>query len=211
METLPNTDEQSSIESLQFASDLFSPTGSSGTSAKEREESYLLIGKSLMSLEASFLRVGIPWIPPSKRQRSLERCQSGDLFECVRLHLVNVNTQVIEMYIDDLESERETSTSNCRLGIDSLNSFERYSWIVIICGVIFSSLFISMHYMGISVFIMCLVSLITGYIIGSAGGLVSSEKNRRASFAWVLDQEVLRRKGGQFKNGSPLTLTSAQT
>lgn len=200
-----------------FASEV-SPTGSSrpGPSATrqvppELKSAYSQVGRVLLTAETSSPGIGVPWVPPTKRTRTLQAEYYDPLKDFIRSSLSNVSTNALESYADDLAELPVDEPSAQYLAIDGLSAFERAALPLLLFVTSFSGLLISAIWakataqfaLGISIGISALIAAVCGY--------VCSERCRRSTFHWLLVEEIMRRKGLDEQGGTQIPVYALPT
>ena len=158
-------------------------------------ESYQEIGKMLRVCEAANTGIGIPWVPPTARALALRTGYFSPLRDFVRSSLVGVPTATLESYAEDIQELEPNEESARLLGIAGLALFERYALCVLLFAVSFSMFVVSAIWvhaggrfaMSFGLGVAVLVTIVSAY--------VCSERSRRATFHWLIVEELLRRKG----------------
>lgn len=176
---------------------------------------YHAIGDALLACEAVSWKVGIPWLPPTKRVRSLRRHpewrEAKTLDDYLRCKLVGVKTEIIESYCEDLESLGTGAETSKALGIYLASGFERYLLADTTTSVtLFAAYFFFRWLLGRAIFSF-VPALICCGLIGLVGTTISSEAYRRTSFYSLLLRELARRRGDIAGPSKTLKLYSAES
>lgn len=172
---------------------------------------YREIGDALLIAESSFLAVGVPWLFPtnSVRQKRAKNSLADDAAtpaEFFKVMLVSVPTNSLESYLEDLTALPLNRHGAKALGIDGVTLLERSA-------------------LPIAAFVCCFLLVYLGSIVSklenhvaygfaAVGGAMSAlltisssfERNRRRSFYWHLNEELMRRHG--VVNASPSSVIS---
>ncbi len=156
---------------------------------------YEVIGQTLLICEASSWRVGIPWLPPTDNVVKYRKSLSEPLESFVQCSLVTVTTDALECYCDDLESTDLDDAKKSRLFLRTPPALERYALggmvFVGLLALCFGLCFLARLSIGTG-FGLAVVAALLPAIVAAA---CSSENSRISSFLWLLDQEILRRRG----------------
>lgn len=173
----------------------FGTKGTATPAGGRNAEHYKQIGDALMRCEIASFRIGIPWLPPTSRIRQLQKPLYGSPADFIRIELSNVSTSCLESYAEDLATLPFDSAASRTLRIAVTSIFERY----------FAMALIGLITMGgaAASFLAIPATFVPGLVSSAALGATamgfayyqSTEKYRRMSFAWLLSQEILRRKG----------------
>lgn len=153
-------------------------------------EQYKQIGKVLGIGEASSFKIGVPLLAPTRQVRSRRQRIDCSLEYFLRYNLVGVNTESLNLYIEELEGEASYEA----LFIPVITASERWA-----CPVIM---------------ILCSLVIVLGISFASPTGLIwegglslilsaafltavffSSDFYRRLSFVLLLKKEARRRAG----------------
>ncbi len=176
-------------------------------------QQYQAIGKILMTAECSHFSVGIPWLPPSSRVRSLKTRLEEPLSEYLRYGLVGVSTKTLESYCDDLEG----SVLGCEdlrdrsLFIDTLTWSERYGFTQLVVLSLFSVCLLGLIFLGFAIGAAVLMATLTAAVGGYGALTCSQEPARRQSLHAALYHEVLRRQGLDDTKGNGIRLVSVKS
>ena len=156
---------------------------------------YRQIAETLLIAEAASGRVGIAWLPPTKRVRILRNKFEEPLSEFVRYNLVTVNSKTIEAYCDDLENCPEDEHSDCKLGIELKSPIERFALPTVLGVFGFFAPLITLVVVHGNAFAAVLISMISAGLSVITGLALSCNAHRWATFHWVLYRELQRRRG----------------
>jgi hypothetical protein len=163
-------------------------------SAQRSSDAYAPIGLALSRAEASFWKVGMPWLPPSGRVCKLRSKRYSSPEELLRYELVGVSTPSLITYCEDLE--RSFTQRLEHFSIAKPSQLERWSlallgsilfgagaWLVTVATAAEKTLypFVGALLAALSCAVLC-VSL-------------SSDSYRRESFLAILRREIARRSG----------------
>ena len=167
----------------------------SGVSSGAWAEHFRNIGRALAVAEAGDLEAGIPWLPPTRRVQALRReYRSESLEQWIRLSLVGVPTNIVIIYVEELEKAKAGSDL-ASLGVPHPSFGERYAFAGLaaaaavaagVCGAVLTGQYNWFAWVGTALAVLA---------AAGAGGVLGSDGCRRASFAAVLQQEIRRRKG----------------
>ena len=174
-------------------------------------EHYRQIGQLLNICEAGNWTVGVPGVGPTKRTRQLAGAYDGPLDEFIKMSLVEVSTNVLELYCDDLESIPPSSDVSSSLYIRQLSFLERFAFAALLTIVVgaFSYWagggfeFTPAHTWFFSLGIAGAVCLL---LIA-----LCLEPQRRYSFHALLCREIMRRKGLDQPNSGGLRIMPVGT
>lgn len=162
--------------------------------------SYREIGETLLAAEALFLAVGVPWLLPTAAVRERVR-RSGFSDQVItpseffKVTLANVPTPALESYLEDLAALPLNDHGAKALGIDGVRAAERCALPIIVFVGCFS-----LVYFGS---IVSRLESSVAYGFSGVGAAMSAlltlpsclERNRRRSFQWNLNEELMRRHG----------------
>lgn len=175
-------------------------------------QQYQTIGHALMCAECSYVSVGIPWLPPSRRVASKKMQHEEAPLEYLRYCLVGVSTKTLESYCDDLES----SVLGCEdlrdrsLYIDSLSFFERYCFSVTSFLLLFFVCLLGLVFLGFVTPAAVVMAFLTAAVGGFGALTYSQESARRSSLYRLVYHELLRRQGLDDTNGNGIRLVSVK-
>lgn len=181
--------------------------GSSSTGKRvpaEWADAYAQIGRMLLIAEAATTSIGIPWVPPTRRTRALASEFSEPLKDFVRTSLVTVNTAALESYAEDLEGLPQDENAARHLHIGGLSGFERYMLNVVLFAGCFGLFFLSALWVRASIGVAIGLSLVTAFLVTMVSSYVCSEENRRATFHWLVFEELMRRRGMDQSEATPI-------
>jgi hypothetical protein len=174
-------------------------------------EHYRLIGEILSICEAGSLIVGVPWLPPSSATQELAEKFESPLADFVKLSLVTVNTNTLELYCDDLESCVSSSATADSLFIRSLPMLERHSFCVLFSVFAGCLSYWSSVSFGLGFATSLLISLSVATAFFAVLVTFCSESHRLYSFHCLLEHELMRRKGLDQPNSRPLGILPVET
>ena len=157
---------------------------------------YRVIGSTLTACEASFWKVGIPWLPYTAKQISLRKKPEGESVDTfIRLNLVSVPSDSLSCYLEDLESLPISSKSSSTLSIRRPSLSERAPFFA---ASIFSCLALAaiLHFYLLQSFVApTLLALVAGWLGLTIALTTCSDPFRRFSFYRALSSELARRSG----------------
>lgn len=156
---------------------------------------YRQIGETLLICEAASYRVGVAWLPPTKRVRILRNKFEKPLDEFVRYNLVTVNTKTLDAYCDDLENCPEDASTDSKLYIELRAPIERYALPAVLAVVAFLGTLSSLLVIHGSAISALLVAMIVSGLATITGVALSCDAHRWATFHWLLYRELQRRRG----------------
>jgi len=196
-----------SVRSEKFNPGKLNPHRKNNQKPNLKTNQYETIGTTLCIAEASIIKVGIPWLPPTKERRELIKQYHSPINDFIRVSLVCVSTKTLESYCDDLETFQKDNKSFEDLFIEEIKGIDRFA----------SSgfLFVALAFFTFSFCIM----LKTGYSAAVALSLLSAtpaallamfscnELQRRANFHSLLYKELLRRRGQDEGNTKGILLS----
>ena len=183
------------LENLAFSGRDDNMDQAMSASGSDIAQQYQLVGKTLLICEASAFRVGIPWLPPTRRVLRYRQNLGSPVEQYVRYSLVTVNTDTLESYLEDLDTLSSDPKRNHLLHLQSPTPFERYAFGILLFITFFISLFCSLASMSPNFTAALSIAGIFALLASLAGFVFSSETSRLTSFYWVLEEEVLRRRG----------------
>lgn len=166
---------------------------------------YQQIGMMLLCCETASVRVGIPWLPPSKRVTDLRKQVDGPVKMFVRYNLVTMPTATLQVYYEQLISAEKNSASSEILGITLSSAIERYS-----CAAVSFIFFFILVSLGLTnagsgtVLSLMMSSLVAGIAAFGTAFLFCDDHYRRFSFAKLLSGEIQRRRGNHSLLASPI-------
>ncbi len=179
--------------------DSLNPQSLRSTNESRFQELYQTIGKTLSNLEASTIKVGIPWLPPTKNVRAHHVEFDSSVDEYIRSELVGVSTHALESYAEDLETKatkpRNSKKERFNLHLYQPTFIERYALTGSVFIFCFILLFASLTVVTKSLSLAILVAPLISVAIGSILRTLSSEPIRLYSFHQLLLKEILRRRG----------------
>ena len=190
-------------------SEPFSPSGKHLNRTLDLDDTYQQIGLTLLSAEVSNFKVGLPWIlPVSRVQKLREQYADSELLEFVKTNLVDVKTNELRLFADDLESEEVSSRD---LKIELKSNLERYSFAGLVFVLVFLAVYALLYGFNYQPFFSLPFSLLAALPFAGLSALtLCSEAHRRATFYWLVQSELMRRSGvdpqGGNKNGLKLFL-----
>ena len=168
-------------------------------------EQYKSIGEALSICEISTIKVGVPWLPPSKapskavnkavnkESKEINKKFFYPLEDFIKASLSAVQTETLISYCEDLSSLG--SEDNDSLHIPNLKPHQRYYFCFVVIVVLFSSsTFISLL-LNSSISAALAVSVITAIPAGLLAIFPCLEIQRRVSFYILLSREISRRRG----------------
>jgi len=156
-------------------------------------EQYRTIGETLSICEISTIKIGTPWLPPSKESKELNKKFFSPLKDFIKASLSGVQTETLISYCEDLSSLG--SEDNESLHIPNLKLHQRYYFCFVVIVVLFSSsTFISLL-LNSSISAALAVSAITTIPAGLLAIFPCLEIQRRVSFYILLSREISRRRG----------------
>ncbi|MBP9839019.1 MAG: hypothetical protein KBC84_09955 [Proteobacteria bacterium] len=168
-------------------------------SSQEKEEklqtSYQEIGQTLLISEAFFFKVGIPWLPPTKKVREYKKKCYSPLDEFIKSNLVNISTNHLQSYAEDLQQLSLADENSTALRIDKVTFLERHALTIILFLSIIFFTFFSNEIQKEPSFVTFMLSLFVSVVAAAFSLYSSSENHRRANFHWIISKELLRRKG----------------
>lgn len=180
------------------------------SSKSDIEEQYRLIGNTLLVLEASSLRVGIPLLPPTewvrRRRTRLTECVEDE----IHYRLLSVQTAVLESYGEDLESLRQGEGDYARLYLVDPSRWERLFFSACLALLVFGSTLLCLLFLQANTVTMSLLSLSGASVALMIGSCLSSEATRLGSFHWLLLSEVERRRGNRNPNLTKIPVYSTK-
>ena len=156
-------------------------------------EHYRQIGMLFSTLEASTLRVGVLVPFPTAKIRSLFRPIKETVNDYLKVNLVNISTEVLESYLDDLKQLRLDEQSNTLLHLTNLSDWEKHGVLGILL-LILIVIFLFGHNLAIGLFGVGASAVILAALCLSKFG-PGSEQYRRNTFIYYLTREIMRRKG----------------
>ena len=167
-------------------------------------EHYKQIGSVFSTLEASTLRVGVLIPFPTSKIRSLFSPFQETVNDYLKVNLVNINTEILESYLDDLKQLRLDEESNNHLHLTNLSELERHGTFAIFLFIVLAFSLVLHNIPGLTVSGMGLGLSITMLVVLWLSKLgPGSEQFRRNTFIYYLDKEIMRRKG--VEKGQPLS------
>ena len=187
-----------------------SRTGEPVAAAREWTRAYPEIGHALLVAEASVTSVGIPWLPLTTRTKKLREELNQSLKDYIRTSLVTVSTSALESYTEDLETLPRDERSANTLHIGGLSLVERYALSILLFGACFTLFFVSALWVHAGLGIAVGLSLLTAALVAAVSSYVCSEESRRATFHWLIFEELMRRKGMDEPGMTPLSIYSIQ-
>ncbi len=171
----------------------------SGPPKKPRSEislqHYSTIGHCLSICEASSMRVGVPWVFPSRQVQALVREYTPPLDEFVQYSLSNVNTATIEAYREEMLSSSVSAEEDSVLGLAPLSFLERYACCVLAPAIVSgltaaASAWLEFNFhSNTAMFSGCALFAVLAMLY------FCDNRQRLKSFAIVLEREINRRKG----------------
>lgn len=174
--------------------------------SRDLTQAYPEIGHTLLVAEAAVPSIGIPWIPPSTRTKKLREELTEPLKDYIRITLVTVSTSALESYADDLETLPRDERSANTLHIGGLSLFERYALSLLLFGGCFLLFFLSSLWVHAGLGVAVGLSLLTAALVAAVSSYVCSEESRRATFHWLIFEELMRRKGMDEPELTPLSI-----
>ncbi len=172
---------------------------------------YQQIGEMLNISEAGSWRAGIPWLPPNEKVLKLSEHFSEPLEEFVKLSLAHINTNVIELYCEDLETEQSSVELHNCLFIRPISLAERFFFPVIVFIGGFFLAYGGFASAGFSSAGVWCFAFGTALAVSSMCTTLCLEPQRRFSFHNLLYRELLRRRGLDQPNSSRLGIIPAET
>lgn len=167
------------------------PNGGTGKQA----DHYAQIGQALLTSEAAFYNVGIPWLPPTARVSGLRRQCDQPLREFLRCSLVTVSTSSLESYLEDLESLPPGAESSAQLHIQITSPLERHLFAILTGLVTAVVAFFSLQTLPLSMASTCLATLVVTAVGLLVAEYLSIDLARRVTFEREILAELNRRKG----------------
>ena len=166
------------------------------------------IGEVLSACEAASLQVGIPWLSPTKKIRSLKSLVDDSIEEYRKINLVGVSTNNLELYINELTNNKKEI--NDKFHIQTPTNIERFGLCIIgaIFGIFCFSSFGS--FLKLASSIQVAISFLAG--IGFCATVIPlcSEEFRSKSFVEFIKKEIMRRKGKDRPNSTHLRLAPVE-
>ena len=169
------------------------PEPNSGSS--KQADHYAQIGQTLLTCEAVFYNVGIPWLPPTGRVSSLRRQCDQPLRDFVRCALVTVTTSSMESYLDDLESLPAGQESSEKLHIEITSPIERHLFAVLTGLVTASVALFSLQTLSLTPLVTSIATLCVTAVGVAVAEYLSIDLARRVTFEREILAELNRRKG----------------
>lgn len=178
----------------------------------KQKEQYPVVALTLLTLETVSLRIGIPWLFPTRRVRALRSSfysAREQIADYLRLSLVTVTTPVLESYLEDLEKLPDTQATEDALGIRLHSVWERFSFLLLL---MIGTAFVGIVSIPRLVSDLLTASVLLGSVMLLACALalsVAGTRARKASFVKVLCREIQRRRGLDSPGGGRLHLCSS--
>lgn len=169
-------------------------------------EQYRMIGHTLSVCEAATFRVGVPWLPPSDRQKELSNYYKGPLEEFIRTSLVSVSTETLDHYCEDLNSFAPELEQNESLHIPSLYPGERFFFCLVVFLILFTTSLALGLLLGSTKSATLTLSIITSIPAALLAAFPCMEIQRRSSFYYFLSKELNRRRGANSSGSSKAIL-----
>ena len=173
------------------------------------EAHYHLIGRTLSITEAACLHVGYPVFRNSLNS-SLAAKYNPPLSEFIRLSLIEVPTQTLQLYARELLNLPHSPESIKNLSLPFYSLFQRYllgSLALFVLGVFAAILFSKFSCSSfVQAFYMACVFFLAGIIQNHC-----SEKHRYISFHSLIRNEILRRLGLDHNKSTRIELLSADS
>ncbi len=172
----------------------------------KRSEHYQLIGKTLRICEVASFRIGIPWLPPTRSVLARRRAFNQSLSDFLRTSLVHVPTSTLESYCDDLQTWPVDDESGYSLSIAPVSPGERYALPVVVAAGFAFGVFILSLVEGARSTLSLVLATIFSASLCLFSAMLCSEGYRRASFSWLISNEILRRRGDDLGPTSKIPL-----
>lgn len=200
------------IDSFQESQEPKYPdSNSSWRIPEELKAHYQQVSKTLNQAEAFFFTVGVPCLPLSKKLRDLKLLCFSPLDDFIRTSLINVPTNALQSYTEDLQQIPLDSKNSEKLGIIKLSFLERYSLTIFLFASCFGLPLISQSWLNVASVFSLLVSLSLAILVSAISLYTCSETYRRSNFHWLLSKEILRRKGLDKPNSSGIPIYAIRT
>lgn len=179
--------------------------------AQKIGDHYAQIGQALMTCEAAFCSVGIPWLPPSRRVSALRQQCDQPLKEFLRCSLVTVSTSSLESYLDDLQSLPATEDSAHELSIAIDSPIERHAFSALTGVVTAAVALASLQTINLSLTGTVIAATALTAIGVAIAEFLSNDWARRVTFHRELLAELKRRKGSDRPSMTRLPLSPVGT
>ncbi len=145
--------------------------------------------------EAATTSIGIPWVPPTSRTKTLREDYYDPLKDFVRSTLVTIPTGALDAYAEDLEDLPHDEASAQYLHIGGLSSYERYALNIILFTGCFVLVFVAALWVRAGLGLAVGLSLFAAFLVTAVSSYVCSEESRRSTFHWLIFEELMRRRG----------------
>lgn len=175
---------------------------------QERETHFREIALALLGLEAISPRVGVPLLFPTRRVRTLQSRFQAPFWDFVRREFVTVPTGLLESFCEDLENTPPTAESDRKLCIDLPSVVERWSFCAV-ATLLLATIFTvgGMYLFHPPRIEVGLCGALLAFLLSYS---LSSRRSRRASFCWILEHEIRRRRGLDRDGGERIGISSVQ-
>ena len=188
---------------LQFIKSIFTKNkftiNNFQTAKKENSNKYQTdyetIGTTLWELECSNLKLGIPLLFPTSRVIKTKK-KIRNVEKYLKINLVNVKTDSLSSYIEDLTNLSLTTENNEYFKIPRISDLERFGMFFLFAIVLGLTIILTGEFFEFSSENLIIsILVVSEFVVCAINFLFCSEPYRKNTFLVYLNRELLRRKG----------------